>query len=65
MLLEGDPDSDAALRALLVTDAVANPVYNVDFAKFQQTILGGGSGGGVGGAAVAQGTPVTSGAGYY
>lgn len=36
VLLEGDPESDAALKALLVTDAVANPVYNVDFVKFQQ-----------------------------
>jgi hypothetical protein len=34
VLLEGDPESDAALRSLLVTDAIANPVYNVDFAKF-------------------------------
>jgi hypothetical protein len=46
VLLEGDPESDAALRALLVTDAVANPTYSVDFAKFQQTLLGGFSVGG-------------------
>lgn len=40
VLLEGDPEADAALKALLITDSVANPSYNVDFVKFQQTILG-------------------------
>jgi hypothetical protein len=34
ILTEGDPESDAALRSLLVNDANANPVYSLDFAKF-------------------------------
>lgn len=45
VLTEGDPESDTTLRSMLVNDAVANPSYNIDFAKFLATITGGSSGG--------------------
>jgi hypothetical protein len=45
VLLEGDPESENALKSLLVSDGVANAVYNIDFAKFQQGIVGSSSSG--------------------
>jgi hypothetical protein len=65
ILTEGDPESDAILRSMLVTDAVANPTYQMDFTKFLGTITGGSSGGP--GAQSAQGAGVQGGTpgGYY
>ncbi len=47
VLTEGDSESDNIMRSLLVNDAVANPVYNVDFSKFLATISGVGVGGAI------------------
>ena len=40
VLTEGDVDSDTTLKSLLITDAVANPSYSIDFTKFLSTITG-------------------------
>lgn len=42
VLVEGDPESDAQLRGLLMYDALANPAYHMDFQKFMATITGAG-----------------------
>jgi len=53
---------------MLINDAVANPAYNMDFAKFLSTITGGGSAG-PGGLGAPAGAPVGIGgaatAAYY
>lgn len=58
VLVEGDAESDAILRSLLVNDGVANAAYPVDFAKFLSTVTGhagGQAGGTTTGAATAAG----------
>ena len=67
ILTEGDPDSEATIRSMLINDAICNPVYNLDFTKFLATITGasgGGAGGAIGPGATAAGPGATA-AGYY
>jgi hypothetical protein len=71
ILTEGDPESDNLLRALLVNDQIANPVYNLDFTKFLATITGSGGVGAIGPGTGAIGGPgsgaaaASTTAGYY
>ena len=70
ILTEGDPESDNILKALLVNDQIANPVYNLDFAKFLATITGSGGAGAIGPGAGVVGGPgmgaaASTTAGYY
>lgn len=42
VLVEGDSESEAILRTMLIVDNL-NPNYNMDFNKFLATITGGGA----------------------
>lgn len=57
MLVDGDAESEATLRSMLITDNM-NVGYPMDFTKFLATVTGGGP---IGPGAAATGTPAT----YY
>ena len=65
ILTEGDPESEAIMRSMLINDQICNPVYNLDFTKFLATITGSGSSGPAGPGAIAGAVPGSTTGGYY